>query len=267
MNQSSSFPSALIPLNEYRLTCRADAVDLGELAKNGAKNLWRRVRSASTSSTTSNDSTTSTTTQTSEASGSVGGGSSSSRRLFGRGRTGSGSSVTRPMENSSGLGLTGTGGELGTVHEEERISAPPSTQTSPQQRPSLALQTGEASSSESSATGRRGSFEEWSHSRSPTKSTGTTPIGAHEVHHKRLASPPPLQNPLVEDENEEDGQGIEESPQTEAPPEPKRDSVEKSRQKATPEQTRYLTRDDIRPIQYHNSSSILGFDANGHTRR
>lgn len=172
----------------------------------------------------------------------------SPRKLFGRGRVSSNPTSTRPGE-----GVVGPGGgvELDTVLEEERISQPSSPH-----RPALGLQT---NGTGLETSGRRGSFEEWSHStRSPERILSHVeyePSGPDaKSHHARLASPPPSRTSLAEDENaeEEHGQAQDVSQSLQ---------IDSRRGKEALVDTRRRPSDDMPPVRYHNSLSILGFDA------
>ncbi|KAK1923654.1 hypothetical protein DB88DRAFT_491978 [Papiliotrema laurentii] len=224
---------------QYEAKNGSDPVDLGELAKSGAKSLWRKVRSSSMSSTTSNASASSAqssspSSQTSELGQPPAPGASkasaSPRRIFG-GRRGSSSSNGR---SSNVLGFSDPQlavKELGTVLEEER-SRPTSPRTG---GGGLELDTGlaavslaeammnEKSRHGSSANGRRDSDEGGD---SPDDTPSHTPNNDVALHkgrapgspppHYRLASPPPPDPMTLQEEDgeeEDQAEGDEEEDQ------------------------------------------------------
>ena len=232
-------PTASISARAQDTDGRSDPVDLGELAKSGAKSLWRKVRSSSMSSTTSNASASSAqssspSSQTSELGQPPAPGASkasaSPRRIFG-GRRGSTSSNGR---SSNVLGFSDPQlavKELGTVLEEER-SRPTSPRTG---GGGLELDTGlaavslaeammdEKSRHGSSANGRRDSDEGGD---SPDDTPSHTPNNDVALHkgrapgspppHYRLASPPPPDPMTLQEEDgeeEDQAEGDEEEDQ------------------------------------------------------
>ena len=215
-------------------------MDLGELATKGAKNLWRKVRSASTSSVGSNASSTSTSTVDSSLAAPSAGDSSltaSSPRGFFKTRKRDASPASQAPKLPAGAD------ELPTVEEEDRERWSPPAPPIDLAAVNGALgidRTGEAGVAGAeagdvdlavAATGlsrgtgavRRGSYEEWSHSH-PVHAGVRAAMTAEKHEHEdesgeatprrrgsppphalhRLASPPPRTTIVPDEEDEED---------------------------------------------------------------
>lgn len=182
-------------------------MDLGELAKSGAKNLWRKVRSSSVSSTTSASSFQSGSPNSQTSDLSVMNATqpkvlASPRRLFGNRK------LSTPSRSSGDvLGFNDPRmavEELGTVHEEER-SRPTSPRIS-----GLELDTGVHPHSINLATGApalsptRESIEEWRNT-SKSSDPDQEQVSPSDLPVRRRSPPPlPAQSFDEEDEDESD---------------------------------------------------------------